>query len=214
MLSEIDYKALENFKDMRKKTPTQYGTPRSERAVDLEMAILRHIFKKGVKWGMIENNPFENGEDLFFKTRNNRERALTEDEVKKLVDACPPYLKGIVITGIYTALRKGDILSLKWQNVDLEKGVIRLVEAKTEKTRVIVLNEDMKNSCRSFRSRESIYSRIRMESHLEISRDPSRQPLKKRGSSRVRTAGAKLYFTPCVTLALACYKRTELPQQP
>ena len=144
MLSEIDYKALEDFRDRRKENPTQYGTPRSERTVNLEMGLLRHMFRKGVKWGMIEKNPFENGEDLFYKTRNKRERALTEDEVKKLVEACPPYLKGIAITGVYTGLRKGDILNLKWQNIDLEKGVIRLIEAKTKKTRVIVLNEDMK----------------------------------------------------------------------
>jgi integrase len=144
MLSEIDYKALEDFRDSRKETPTQYGSPRSERTVNLEMAILRHMFRKGAKWGMIEKNPFENAEDLFYKVRNKRERALTGDEVKKLVEACPPYLKGIVITGIYTGLRKGDILNLKWQDIDLEKGIIRLIEAKTKKTRVIVLNEDMK----------------------------------------------------------------------
>jgi integrase len=144
MLSEIDYKVLEDFRDKRKETPTQYGGARSERTVNLEMAILRHMFRKGVKWGMMEKNPFENGEDLFYKTRNKRERALTGDEVKKLVEACPPYLKGIVITGVYTGLRKGDILNLKWQDIDLEKGIIRLVEAKTKKTRVIVLNEDMR----------------------------------------------------------------------
>jgi integrase len=144
MLSETDYKALEDFRDKRKKTPTQYETPRSERTVDLEMAILRRMFKKGVLWGMIEKNPFENSEDLFYKARNKRERPLTGDEVKRLVEAWPPYLKGIVIKGIYTGLRKGDILNLKWQNIDLEKGMIRLIEAKTKKTRVIVLNEDMK----------------------------------------------------------------------
>jgi len=144
MLSEIDYKTLEDFRDARKETPTQYGTPRSERTVNLEMAILRHMFRKGVKWGMIEKNPFENSDDLFYKVRNKRERALTGDEAKRLVEACPPYLKGIVITAVYTGLRKRDILNLRWQDIDLEKGSIRLIEAKTKKTRIIVLNEDMK----------------------------------------------------------------------
>lgn len=144
MLSEVDYKAFEDFRHARKETPTQYGSPRSERTVDLEMAILRHMFRKGVKWGMIEKNPFENSEDLFYKTRNKRERALTGDEVRRLVEACPPYLKGIVIAAVYTGLRKRDILNLRWQDVDLEKGAVRLIEAKTKRVRIIVLNEDMK----------------------------------------------------------------------
>ena len=72
------------------------------------MAILRHIFRKGLKWGMLEKNPFENAEDLFLKSRNKRERALREDEVRRLIEACPlPYLKSIVITAIYTGLRRG-----------------------------------------------------------------------------------------------------------
>ena len=144
LISEIDYKALEDFRDERKKTPTQYGTPRSDRTVNLEMAILRHILRKGLKWGMLEKNPFENADDLFYKNRNKRERALTEDEVKRLIEACPPYLKPIVVTAVYTGLRKGDVLNLKWKAIDLERGIIRLTEQKTGKTRNIVLNNDMR----------------------------------------------------------------------
>jgi len=106
LLSEIGYKELEDFRDKRKETPTIYGTERSERTVNLEMAILRHIFRKGLKWRMVEKNPFDNADDLFYKVRNRRERALTEDEVKRLIEACPPYLKPIVITGIYQKFRK------------------------------------------------------------------------------------------------------------
>jgi integrase len=144
LISEIDYKALEDFRDERKRTPTQYGTPRSDRTVNLEMAVLRHILRKGLKWGMLEKNPFENADDLFYKNRNKRERALTEDEVKRLIEACPPYLKPIVVTAVYTGLRKGDVLNLKWKDIDLERGIIRLTEQKTGKTRNIVLNNDMR----------------------------------------------------------------------
>ena len=143
MLSGIDYKALEDFRNERKKTPTQHGTPRSKRTVNIEMSVLRRMFRKGVKWGMVEKNPFENSEDLFYKETDRRERALTEDEVRRLIDACPRYLKLIVSTAVYTGLRKSDILNLKWRDIDLLKGIIRLEEAKTGKTRNIVLNSDM-----------------------------------------------------------------------
>lgn len=147
-LSEIDYKMLEDFRDERKKTPTQHNTERSDRTVNIEMAFLRRIFRRALKWGILERSPFEHGEDLFYKNTIRRERALTEDEVKRLIESCPTkacngYLKPMVITAIYTGLRKSDIFNLEWPSVDLEKGVIQLVEAKTGKTRNIVLNRDM-----------------------------------------------------------------------
>lgn len=50
LLSQIDYKALEDFRDLRKDTPVKFKykepRPRSERKVDMEMAILRRMFKK------------------------------------------------------------------------------------------------------------------------------------------------------------------------
>ena len=143
LLSEINYKLLEDFRDLRKKTPIHHGTERSDRTVNLELSIIRQAFRKGIKWGMAETNPFEYADGLFFKLNNRRERALTEEEVRNLIDACPRYLKPIVITAILTGLRKGDILNLMWKDVDLERGLIHLVEAKTGKTRNIVLNRDM-----------------------------------------------------------------------
>jgi len=142
LLSEINYKALEDFRDLRKRTPTQHRTERSERTVNLEMATLRHIFRKGFKWEMLEKNPFDRG-DLFYRARNRRERALTGNEIGRLLDACPAYLRFIVFTAIHTGLRKGDILNLKWRDIDLEVGIIRVEEAKTQKIRTIILNNDM-----------------------------------------------------------------------
>jgi integrase len=142
LLSEIDYKTIEEFRNLRKKTPTQHGGERSKRTVDIELSFLRRILNKAVKWEMLEKNPLDKGEDLFYGTMNKRERALTEDEVKRLVEACPPYLKPIVIVGVYTGLRKGDLLSLRWKDTNLQKGIIRLTEQKTGSTRIIVLNND------------------------------------------------------------------------
>lgn len=144
LLSEIDYKMLEDFRDERKKGTTQYGTLRAERTVDIEMGIIRRILRKAVRWQKLEKNPFDYGEDLFFNKTNKREGHLKEVEVQRLIDACPRYLKPLVIAAIYTGLRKGDLLNLKWNNVDLEEGAIHLTEAKTGKARDIFLNSDMR----------------------------------------------------------------------
>lgn len=143
LLSEIDYKMLETFRDERKRAPTQHGTERSNRTINIEMGFLRRIFNKAVKWDMVDRSPFDRGEDLFYKNTLKRERALTEDEVRRLLDACRGYLKPIVATAIYTGLRRRDLLSLKWKDINLERGLIQVMEMKTGKPRNIVLNRDM-----------------------------------------------------------------------
>lgn len=149
LLSEIDYKALEDFRDLRKNTPVKFkykeGRPRSERMVDMEMSVLRRMFKKAYLWEWIEKNPFDRGEGLFYKKCGKRDRALIPDEVKKLIEAASSNLKPILLTAILTGLRKSDIFNLKWEDIDLDKGRISLVEQKTGKTRIIPLGHDMIN---------------------------------------------------------------------
>ena len=143
LLSEIDYKLIEDFRDQRKATKTQHGKERSERSVDLELALMQTVLNKGIKWDMLDKNPFDKADDLFYHPKSHRQRTLTEDEIKRLIETSPSHLKPIIISAIYTGLRKNDLLGLKWQNVDLDKGLIHVIEAKTGKTRIIVLNKDM-----------------------------------------------------------------------
>lgn len=143
LLSEINYKVLEDFRDERKKTPTQHGTPRSDRTVDIEMSVLRKMFKKAYQWGWIERNPFDRGEDLFYRKTGKRERALTPIEVRQLIDASSEELKPIILIAVLTGLRKNDILHLHWKDIDLDKASITMTEQKTGKTRIIHLSKDM-----------------------------------------------------------------------
>jgi len=149
LLSEIDYKILEDFRDLRKNTPVKFkykeGRPRSERKVDMEMSVLRRMFKKAYLWEWIEKNPFDRGEGLFYKKCGKRDRALTPDEMKKLIEAASPNFKPILLIAILTGLRKSDIFNLKWEDIDLDKGRISIVEQKTGKTRIIPLGQDMIN---------------------------------------------------------------------
>ena len=116
LLSEIDYKALEDFRDLRKNTPVKFKYKperlRSARMVDMEMSVLRRMFKRAYLWEWIEKNPFDRGEGLFFKRCGKRDRALTPDEMKKLIDAASPNFKPILLTAILTGLRKSDIFKL------------------------------------------------------------------------------------------------------
>ena len=66
------------------------------------MSCLHHIFTKAVEWEMIEQNPFGKGKSLILKENNKRLRFLNEDEILKLLDACPKYLHNIVECALNT----------------------------------------------------------------------------------------------------------------
>jgi integrase len=157
---------IESYKKQRKGTPTRANKPRSDVAVNRELETLRHMFNKGAEWGMMEKNPFDRfREPILFKEDDNRIRYLAEDEIKRLFRVLeetksngasnPFYLLNIVKAALLTGLRRGDILNLKWADVDLGKGVLIFNEQKKNKRRVKVLNSDMVELLKSIPPGES-----------------------------------------------------------
>jgi integrase len=142
ILSEIDYEALDNFREARKRTP--YDTKRPRRRLNIEMEFLRRILNKAVQWRMLERSPFRGKKDLFYKDVIERDRTLSEDEAKRLLEAYRnKYKRKILATAIYTDLPLRDVCRLRWSDIDLKTGILRIVQAKTGGVRTISLNRDM-----------------------------------------------------------------------
>jgi integrase len=118
------------------------------------MSCLHHIFDKAVEWEMIEQSPFDRGKSLMLKENNMRLRFLNEDEIDRLLDACPDYLRRIVRCAILTSMRRGEILSLKWDQV--RNGFIYLRETKTKDPRQIPISDDL----------DELFREIRKDQHL------------------------------------------------
>jgi integrase len=154
-LFEINSHEIEKFRKLRKEAPvkgkwdeekkTHIEKERSDVSVNRELEVLRHILNKAVEWGWVGENPFKRfKESIFFAERNDRVRFLEEDEIQKLLEVSPPYLGDIIKGAIFTGLRKGDLLNLKWSDVDLERGFLTYREQKKrDKFRVKELNDDM-----------------------------------------------------------------------
>ena len=146
-LCQITPLEIEDFKKKRKETPTQWGKVRSDVAVNRELETLRHMLNKAVEWEMLDMNPFDRfKKPILFQEDRGRVRYLTEDEIKTLLIFSPSYLKNIIKAALFTGLRKGDILNLKWPDVDLERGLLYFNEQKKMgKLGIKVLNSDMIN---------------------------------------------------------------------
>jgi integrase len=129
-LGQITKLDMENYRNRRKATALKSGKLRAEASVNYEMAVFAHILAQAVEWELLENSPFKKGKRLMFKVDNQRRRFLTDTEIDTLIDACPPHLKPIVETALLTGMRRDEILSLKWEQINhgfiyLEGGMVK-----------------------------------------------------------------------------------------
>lgn len=135
---------LEKFKAERLATTTKLGRERTVASVNRELQLLRAVLNFARRQGWIQRNPFEMGEPLIQTADEvKRDRLLTPEEETRLLAACEKvskderkrwaHLRPIIICALDTAMRQGEILKLKWSDVDLDGGLIR-VRATTTKT--------------------------------------------------------------------------------
>ena len=90
-------------------------------------AMLSSIFKKGVQWGLINENPCSRAEHP--KAEEIDVWVLTEEEIPKLLDAlsdAPAHFSVITQLALLTGARRGEICGLRWSDIDFEKGTLSI----------------------------------------------------------------------------------------
>ena len=93
------------------------------------------------EWGWAESNPVEMVKRP--TEPKGRVRFLSDKEREALLKACKAvdatYLYPIVVLALSTGARQGELLSLTWKQVDLDRQIIRLEETKNKERRGLPL---------------------------------------------------------------------------
>lgn len=117
---------------------TERASEISPGSVVKELNVLKHLLGLAVEWELIHFNPA-----LKIKSPRvpaGRVRYLQPTELRALITACPEWLRGIVALAAFTAMRRGEILSLRWLNVDLKGSRLMLSQTKNGEGRIVYLN--------------------------------------------------------------------------
>ena len=85
---------------------------------------LRAIYRRAVARGEMAVNP-TTGLELP-AVRGKRDRIASPEEAAHLIAALLPDDRALWATAMYGGLRRGELMALRWENVDLAKGVIRV----------------------------------------------------------------------------------------
>lgn len=122
--------------------PDQDGKTRSHSTVNRYTAAFSHVLTIARKeWGWLSEQPMSLVDKL--KEPPGRVRFLSDDERKRLLDACKasrtPYLYPLVVLALSTGMRKNEALHLRWLDIDIKRHTIRVVKTKNDQPRGIPL---------------------------------------------------------------------------
>jgi integrase len=104
------------------------------------LAALKTLWKTALRWGYTAHNPVDK---ITIKREQTKiPEPLTEEELERLVAHLPPYAQPIVIVAAYTGLRREELFSLEWRDVDLQHKLLRVRISKNDDFRIVpLLNE-------------------------------------------------------------------------
>jgi len=117
---------------------------KSGNTVRLELALISHLFSVGRKeWGWPVANPVADVRSP--KLARGRERRLNPGEEEKLLAAASqqsrsPWLAPAIKLALATAMRRGEITALMWDNVDIGRCTAYLPETKNGTARTVPLS--------------------------------------------------------------------------
>jgi integrase len=85
--------------------------------------LLRQALHQAVRWQLLMRNPADAVEPP--RPRRREMQALDDDQVARLLEAAKMTNNYIpVLIAVTTGLRRGEVLALRWQDVDLDKGTL------------------------------------------------------------------------------------------
>jgi len=133
-LTKVTPKVINAYKTKRAESGVKPAT------INRELACLSKAFSLAVKeWEWLNGNPVSRVSRE--KENNKRDRWLTHEEEEKLIKVSPNWLRELIVFALNTGMRMGEIISLTWEAVDLNRKTVTVVKSKNDERRTIPINE-------------------------------------------------------------------------
>ena len=149
---EIGVMEVEQFQRDLAALPKKTGGKRSETDVNRTMGVLRAMLNNAVRWEMIEKNPVSKVK--FFPESSGRNKFLSVEEAGRLLDACHPHFRPIVLCALWTGMRKSEITGLRWPEIHREMIYLPGERTKNGKPREVPISERLSEEFKKLRRQQ------------------------------------------------------------
>lgn len=141
-ISALSASHISHIRDKMLAENTRRGVRRSSGSVKRSLMILSHMLNVAViEWELIPANPVNRVKKP--RASAGRIRFLSPDELESLLLACRNsanrHLLLLVVLAISTGARRGELMKLRWKEVDWDQCMIRLLKTKNGFPRSIPL---------------------------------------------------------------------------
>lgn len=165
----------------RSAEPAEPPAPRplAPATVNREGALIRRLLNLAVELGELETN-LAKGIRLY-REAPGRVPALDGSDEAALFAALPDWMRPIVRIALLSGMREGEILALRWRNVDFESGVLIVEDSKSGEARRVPLHPALADELLPRRGAPDDYvaimpSRRRRDKTTDKELPPSRDP--------------------------------------
>jgi integrase len=133
----------ERARDITRKSVADLISTRAETvspgSIAKEVTVLKHALKLAVEWELLQKNPADGAK--LPKMAQGRTRYLSPTELKAALEAAPEWMRPPLALAAFTGMRRGELLSLYWKDVDLANRRLYLRETKNGSLRILALND-------------------------------------------------------------------------
>jgi len=133
-LSQINEWLINQFKKKREEEV-------SKATVNRDLAVLSSIFSLSIKRGILRDHPMKGGKVRMYREESKPKWILSEDEEDRLLSVTSGWFKDMVIMAINTGMRQGELVNLKFEDIDLRNQIISVRNTKTGKDRHIPMTK-------------------------------------------------------------------------
>ncbi len=144
-LDKITTFLVERFRVQRKE---QDGV--KDISINLDFAILSHLFASAVSEGVIDINPCQKVKRL--KVTQVKDRVLSGDEISAILDMPEGKDRLMILTALFTGMRLNEVLSLTWDDIDFGKGIIHVFQSKSGKAFDVPLSDCLRTALEAYRT--------------------------------------------------------------
>jgi integrase len=110
-----------------KDLPKKDGQPASNCTRAKVKAAFGVLFQHAMRYGWADSNPIRAVRQS--AKRQSNPDILTPEEVTTLLPELPAHARAMVIVASVTGLRRGELIGLKWEDVDFENGKIHVMRS-------------------------------------------------------------------------------------
>jgi integrase len=129
-LTKNDVARFRKFRhEEHRRNHTKTGKPLSETTINRDIEVIRHILYWAVDEAILQVNPI--ARVRMERERRARRPVMSVAEEVKLLAAASKHLRLIILAALDTGMRRGEILSQLWEDVDFDRRVISVTHSKT-----------------------------------------------------------------------------------